>query len=157
MALLLLQVMSPMRKGPAGVNQLNISLQALLNPAAPHKAELPLWPASTSDNDATTVIRVGDRVIQNTNNYQKDVFNGDIGFVADIKKTERQVLVRFPGEVALLLPCLLHAGVDDVSVCGHSVQAVLREMLQTTGPVRLPGEASLLMAYQIHPWWCQRL
>ena len=36
--MLLLQVMSPMRKGPAGVNQLNISLQALLNPPAPRKA-----------------------------------------------------------------------------------------------------------------------
>ena len=105
-ACLLLQVMSPMRKGPAGVNQLNTSLQALLNPPAPHKAELPMWSASTSDDDATAVIRVGDRVIQNTNNYQKDVFNGDIGFVADVKKGDRQVLVRFPGEIVMLmLPC----------------------------------------------------
>lgn len=96
-----LQVMSPMRKGPAGVNQLNTSLQALLNPPAPNKAEMPFGPPSMLDGDATVpaIVRTGDRVIQNTNNYQKDVFNGDIGFVAGIKKAEREVLVRFPGKL----------------------------------------------------------
>ena len=96
-----LQVMSPMRKGPAGVNQLNTSLQALLNPPAPNKPEMSFGPPSMLDDDATVpaVVRVGDRVIQNTNNYQKDVFNGDIGFVAGIKKAEREVLVRFPGKL----------------------------------------------------------
>ena len=110
-----------MRKGPAGVNQLNISLQALLNPPAPHKAELPLWSASASEDDTTAAIRVGDRVIQNTNNYQKDVFNGDIGFVADIKKGERQVLVRFPGDINFLLH------VDDVSVCEQTLLAAWKD------------------------------
>lgn len=98
-----LQIMSPMRKASAGVNRLNASLQALLNPPAPDKAELPLGPASMLEDDATapSVIRLGDRVIQNANNYQKDVFNGDIGFVAGVKKAEREILVRYPGKLRM--------------------------------------------------------
>lgn len=88
-----------MRKGNAGVNQLNASLQALLNPAATNKPELPFGPVSMSEDDAAAsgVIRLGDRVIQTTNNYQKDVFNGDIGFVAGVRTAEREILVRYPG------------------------------------------------------------
>lgn len=97
------QVMSPFRKGPAGTNQLNASLQVLLNPPGPDKAELRITPAAMADfgEDAAgaAVLRVGDRVIQNTNNYQKDIFNGDIGFVVGIKKADREVLVRYPGTV----------------------------------------------------------
>ncbi len=101
----LLQVMSPMRKAAAGVNQLNTALQALLNPADPKKAELVLGrmgSASSSEGDSSLdgsagVMRQGDRVIQTSNNYQKDVFNGDIGFVARVDKAERELVVKFPG------------------------------------------------------------
>ncbi len=94
-----------MRKAEAGVNQLNTALQALLNPAAPDKAELQLGrlasgpAADDSGSDSTPgVIREGDRVIQCSNNYQKDVFNGDIGFVARVNRSERELLVKFPGD-----------------------------------------------------------
>ena len=95
-----------MRKAAAGVNQLNIALQALLNPADPKKAELLLGRmsnASSSEGDSSldgsaAVMRQGDRVIQTSNNYQKDVFNGDIGFVARVVKAERELVVKFPGK-----------------------------------------------------------
>lgn len=91
-----------MRKAAAGVNQLNIALQALLNPPAPDKPELPMGRFTTEDDSAGSVFRQGDRVVQSSNNYQKDVFNGDIGFVVRVKKSERELVVQYPG--ALLLP-----------------------------------------------------
>ena len=56
----LAQVLTPMRKGAAGVAQLNARLQALLNPPAPDRAELPLGGSASNG----VVLRVGDRVIQ---------------------------------------------------------------------------------------------
>lgn len=97
------QVMSPMRKAAAGVNQLNTALQALLNPADPRKAELLLGRMgnASSEGDSSPdgspgVMRQGDRVIQTSNNYQKDVFNGDIGFVFRVDRAERELVVKFP-------------------------------------------------------------
>ena len=95
-----LQVISPMRKGPAGTTTLNPMLQALLNPPSRGKAELPRHPhahsaAGGGDSAAAAggggagagseggrVFRVGDRVIQQVNNYDKEVFNGDQGRVS---------------------------------------------------------------------------
>ena len=95
---MLLQVMSPMRKAAAGVTQLNTALQNLLNPSAHDKGELTLGRAVGSFEDsAPTILRQGDRVIQCSNNYQKDVFNGDIGFVSQVKRADRQLMVQFPG------------------------------------------------------------
>lgn len=54
------QVLSPMRRGPAGVQSLNARLQALLNPPQPGRAEISLAAAS----DRPQLLRVGDRVIQ---------------------------------------------------------------------------------------------
>ncbi|KAK9822626.1 hypothetical protein WJX81_000268 [Elliptochloris bilobata] len=86
-----LQVLTPMRKGAAGVAQLNARLQALLIPPAPGHAELPI--GGGAGNGA--VLRVGDRVIQATNNYDKDVFNGDAGFVVEVDAKARRVVVEF--------------------------------------------------------------
>lgn len=81
-----LQVLSPMRKGPAGTTALNPMLQALLNPPAPGKAELARYHGAAAASPAAAaaagkVFRVGDRVIQQVNNYDKEVFNGDQGRV----------------------------------------------------------------------------
>ena len=96
-----------MRKAAAGVTQLNTALQALLNPPSPQKAELLMGrvaassPAEDSSSDSPSgVIRQGDRVIQTSNDYEKDVFNGDIGFVSRVNKAERTLVVKFPGESA---------------------------------------------------------
>ena len=65
-----IQVLAPMYRGAAGVMNLNLLLQAALNPPAPAKPERKM---------GGTLFRVGDRVMQTRNNYDKDVFNGDIG------------------------------------------------------------------------------
>jgi exodeoxyribonuclease V alpha subunit len=67
------QVLSPMYRGPAGVDALNAALQEALNPALPGTPEL---------RQATRCFRTGDKVMQVRNNYEKDVFNGDIGTVS---------------------------------------------------------------------------
>lgn len=95
------QVMSPIRKASGGVVPLNAYLQAMLNPAAPGKAELTLTKSYSSgfdDRSSPVVLREGDRVIQCSNNYQKDVFNGDIGFVTSVQRTTRELKVQYQGE-----------------------------------------------------------
>lgn len=79
------QVLSPMHKNPCGVQNLNKLLQHYLNPPAPDKAE-----ASIPGN----VLRVGDKVMQIRNNYEKEVFNGDIGRVKKIEG--KTVIVAYP-------------------------------------------------------------
>lgn len=81
-----------MRKGAAGVQSLNTRLQALLNPPQPGRAEISLAAAS----DRPQLLRVGDRVIQAVNNYDKDVYNGDSGYVTEIDPRARRVIVEYP-------------------------------------------------------------
>ncbi len=81
-----IQVLCPMNRGSLGIRELNVRLQEELNPA---RAGEPLaekfgWK-----------FRVRDKVIQTENDYDKDVFNGDIGQIAKIDPDEREVIVRF--------------------------------------------------------------
>ncbi|VBB09428.1 Hypothetical protein LUCI_4718 [Lucifera butyrica] len=80
-----IQVLSPMHRLECGVENLNKLLQAALNPAEEEK------PAILGVNQ---VLREGDKVMQVRNNYNKGVFNGDIGFIAGVD--DGQVTVRFP-------------------------------------------------------------
>ncbi len=84
--LLDLQVMTPMRKTAAGVDRLNLLLQQALNPQARDKVE-----ASSKG----TIFRLGDKVMQIRNNYQKEVFNGDIGLITAIDREETELVVTF--------------------------------------------------------------
>ncbi len=84
--LLDLQVLTPMRKTAAGVDRLNLLLQEALNPPARNKIE------TTSKG---TVYRLGDKVMQIRNNYQKEVYNGDIGLITAIDKEEGELIVTF--------------------------------------------------------------
>ena len=77
------QVLTPMQRGELGARNLNTVLQAALNPSGP------------SVEKYGTIFRVGDKVMQVENNYDKDVFNGDIGRVIEVRDTEREVRVRF--------------------------------------------------------------
>ena len=74
------QVLAPMYKGRTGVDRLNARLQAVLNPPARHKAERSL-PRCT--------FRVGDKVMVTRNDYDRDVSNGEIGFVTDINDDDQ--------------------------------------------------------------------
>lgn len=81
-----IQVLSPTHKGVAGVAALNAALQAALNPPRPSVAEY---------RSGATIFRVGDRVIQQRNDYDRDVYNGDTGEVIAINAEEQTIVVRF--------------------------------------------------------------
>jgi exodeoxyribonuclease V alpha subunit len=81
-----IQVLTPMNRQSLGTQSLNQSLQAALNPPNETKFEL--------DRFGIT-FRVGDKVIQTHNNYDKEVFNGDIGFITAIDTEPLKVRVRF--------------------------------------------------------------
>ena len=79
------QVLVPMRKNVLGTDNLNVELQKALNPRG----------------DAIIrggmMFRVGDRVMQLRNNYDKDVYNGDVGFVKAVNSDDRSMVVNFDG------------------------------------------------------------
>ena len=91
-----IQVMAPMKKGPLGVLQLNAMLQAALNPPGRDKPEL---------TRGECVFRLGDKVMQIRNNYDLEwtrggetgegVFNGDIGYIAQLSRADRELVVEF--------------------------------------------------------------
>jgi len=84
-----IQVLCPMHNGEAGVRNLNHLLQDRLNPSREGQ-ELILSGRS---------FRPGDRVMQIRNNYDKDVFNGDIGYVINLNLDERELIVQFDKSV----------------------------------------------------------
>ena len=109
-----IQVLTPMRKGALGVENLNRVLQRYLNPAAPDKPELPFGHGSAGGEDGENqkgVLRTGDKVMQIRNNYQLEwevrnrygiavdrglgVFNGDMGIVRGINSFAEEVTVEF--------------------------------------------------------------
>ena len=79
------QVLSPMHRLACGVENLNKVLQAALNPPVRGKKEI---------TASGKIFRVGDKVMQTRNDYDKGVFNGDIGRIADMD--DEMVLVRYP-------------------------------------------------------------
>ncbi len=83
-----IQVLAPMYRGEAGVKNLNLKLQDALNPFIPSKKERTL---------AGTRFREGDRVMQIKNEYDKEVFNGDIGRLVEIDEEEATLLVEIDG------------------------------------------------------------
>lgn len=87
-ALRQVQTLAPMYRGPAGVDALNKRLQDALNPASPRKPEKSLF---------GQVFRLGDKIMQIQNNYDKDVYNGDIGFLVDVDAVEQKLWAEFYG------------------------------------------------------------
>lgn len=81
-----IQVLAPMRRTLTGVENLNRLLQEMLNPPQASKRQLQVGKA---------FYRIDDKVMQIRNNYQKLVFNGDIGRVVQIDSEERRMVVRF--------------------------------------------------------------
>src|SRR5262249_21138999 len=81
-----IQVLSPMNRGSLGIRELNARLQSELNPARPEEPAVEKFGWQ---------FRVRDKVIQTENDYDKDVFNGDIGQVIRIDPAEREVAIRF--------------------------------------------------------------
>ncbi len=77
------QVLTPMNKGKAGVHNLNRELQALLNPRGPEVRR------------DEKILRLGDKVMQIRNNYEKEVFNGDVGRIMEIDPGKSEMAIRF--------------------------------------------------------------
>jgi exodeoxyribonuclease V alpha subunit len=83
-----IQVLSPMHRGAVGATQLNLALQARLNPPGD---------AGREAVRGGRVLRVGDRVMQGRNNYEKEVYNGDIGRVVAVDPEEQTLSVDMDG------------------------------------------------------------
>lgn len=77
------QVLTPMQRGTVGAGNLNIELQNALNPTGP------------SLTRGGYTFRQGDKVMQIRNNYDKNVFNGDIGYISAVDTNERTLTVTF--------------------------------------------------------------
>ncbi len=79
------QILTPMRRNALGTENLNVEIQKALNPTGPALIR------------GGTTFRVGDRVMQLRNNYDKDVYNGDVGFVKGVDADARSLVVTFDG------------------------------------------------------------
>ena len=83
-----IQVLSPMHRGATGARALNEKLQTRLNPLRYDRPEY---------RSGSRVFRIGDRVLQLRNNYDHDVFNGDIGQITKIDLEDGEIRVEFEG------------------------------------------------------------
>ncbi|GHO50279.1 ATP-dependent RecD-like DNA helicase [Ktedonospora formicarum] len=86
-----IQVLAPMYKGEIGVTMLNMRLQESLNPSSFAQVE---W--------GDRIFRVGDKVMQTHNDYDKGVFNGDVGWIRSINKENSTLKVEFVEEAGPL-------------------------------------------------------
>lgn len=89
-----IQVIAPMYRGGCGVNALNTALQARVNPDA---EQGPAALVTLSNGKAT----VGDKVMQLRNDYEKNVFNGDMGVICHVDEDEQTFRVRLFGAPSL--------------------------------------------------------
>ncbi len=80
------QVLCPMNRGSLGIRELNVRLQQELNPPKANEPQVEKFGWQ---------FRLRDKVIQTENNYDKDVFNGDIGQVVKIDAEEKEVTIRY--------------------------------------------------------------
>jgi exodeoxyribonuclease V alpha subunit len=96
-----IQVLCPMNRGGVGARSLNIELQKALNPATDRKVERLGW-----------TFAPGDKVMQIENDYDKEVYNGDIGYVTDVEPEDGELTASFDdrfvtyafGELDTLVP-----------------------------------------------------
>lgn len=147
-----IQVLSPSKKGLAGVNNLNSVIRERLNPPAKNKAEY---------KRGETVFRIGDKVIQVKNDYDAawinkndasqgfGIFNGDIGIITSINKNDRIISVEFDDgkiveydflstdhlEIAYALTVHKSQGCEFkaviIPVCGFAPMLMARNLLYT--------------------------
>ncbi|MBQ2714391.1 MAG: ATP-dependent RecD-like DNA helicase [Clostridia bacterium] len=150
-----IQVLCPMKKGLAGVNNLNEILQSVINPKQKGDAEVVY---------GSTMFRVGDRVMQTTNNYQMEwtkieddgrayggtgVFNGDIGTIREIDRSSNRLAVLFDdgrlawyssvdiGELTLSYAISIHKSQGSefdtavITVVGGSPQMMTKNLIYT--------------------------
>lgn len=95
-----IQVLVPMYRGTVGIHELNRRLQQKLLrlPAGETNA------SQTEDENIITKFHVGDKVLQRRNNYEKGIFNGDLGRVMSLDKASEKLLARFNEEIVEMTP-----------------------------------------------------
>lgn len=114
-ALEAIQVLTPVKKGETGVENLNKQLQQVFNPPSKDKKEL---------KRPRYMLRVGDKIMQIRNNYDIEwkrsvgqggtgIFNGDIGYIDDIDKRQGVLYVVFDGDKQVTYPFEL---LDDIEL-----------------------------------------
>lgn len=86
------QILCPMSRGLVGTRNLNAVLQQLINPPSKDLVEI---------NRGGMILRVGDRIIQLTNDYNREVFNGDLGNILSIDTVEQEVTVNYGGRAVV--------------------------------------------------------
>lgn len=84
-----IQVLTPMNRNLLGTKSLNQELQQAINPPADLKFEIERF---------GNIYRVGDKVIQTKNNYESEVFNGDIGYISEITPDPKKIVVQFDSD-----------------------------------------------------------
>jgi exodeoxyribonuclease V alpha subunit len=82
-----IQVLSPMRKGGLGIENLNLALQEALNPQ------------EEGIKHFGRMFCMNDKVMQLKNNYQKEVYNGDVGTICDLNFVDNEVIVQFDDKI----------------------------------------------------------
>jgi exodeoxyribonuclease V alpha subunit len=110
-----IQVMSPMHRGTGGITVLNTEMQKHLNPKSAAESKLRCDPDYTPSKQThfrektgkplpieisygSSTFRIGDKVIQTRNNYEKNVFNGDMGIICAIAADSSGLTIEFSGE-----------------------------------------------------------
>jgi len=117
-----IQVIAPMYRGVVGVDHLNLELQKALNPGG------------TGLKVGQKEFRVGDKVMQIRNDYEKEVFNGDLGNVVQIDPEKFGVLVDFDGRLVFyqkeeLADLVLAYAISVHKAQGNEYQAVVMPLL----------------------------
>jgi exodeoxyribonuclease V alpha subunit len=145
-----MQLLTPMRKGPLGIYELNAYLQDLLNPG---KERIKIASGNWSN---------GDRVMQIRNNYDKNVFNGDVGIIYKIAKDSKKITVFYDDktvdyesdeveELILAYACTIHKSQGSeypavIVVLDSSHSIMLQRNLIYTAITRAKGHVWILSA-----------
>ena len=99
-----IQVLCPMQRGGVGARSLNVELQKALNPGKPGEPFVERFGYT---------YRAGDKVMQMENDYEKEVFNGDIGFVTAIDTDANDIVIDFDGRAVTYA----FGELDEVALC----------------------------------------
>ena len=87
-----IQVLCPMQRGAMGARSLNADLQKALNPN----------PSARIEKKFGSVFAPGDKIMQTENDYDRDVFNGDTGYIEDVDPNVGEIIASFDGLVRRL-------------------------------------------------------
>ena len=106
------QVIAPMRRGTLGVQNLNARLQEALNPGG----------GAPAFQRGGKFFRIGDKLMQTRNNYQKNIFNGDIGLISGVDPESQSIRVAYDGEIVEYAAAELDEVIHAYAVTVHKSQ-----------------------------------